>query len=392
MATVIARFPVETAMTSTRRLLIAGAPRSASSLPIARLLTGLLFAVVAVACGDAGPTGVDGGDRTDDLICDLDRNLLVSETSPGAIPAITEPPMVTQGEPGALYLNDDERVLGVVVNGSARAYPHAVLDHHEVINDRIDGEWFTVTFCPLTGSGLRLDPNLGAERLDVAVSGLLFANNLVLYDRASGDVYGPQLAVAGTCSRFRNQSLTLLPLVEMSWGEWKALYPATLVVSSATGFNRNYLQSPYEEYRGDEDLLHDMPVDRSRPLKERVLAIRLGDDSGIGFPFGELSAALGSEGVLNQAVGGVPTSVFYQADDGETAIAFYSTVGSQALTFSASSDGTFTDAETGSTWRLDGRAIAGPLVGEQLQVREDAFVVYWFAWRHFQPSAEVWTG
>lgn len=167
MATVIARFPVETLMPSTRRLLIA-TPMSGASLQLVRLFTGLFFVVGALACGDGGPTGVDGGDRTDDLVCDLDRNLLVSETSPGAIPAMTEPPMVTQGEPGALYLNDEDRVLGVVVNGSARAYPHAVLDHHEVINDEIDGEWFTVTFCPLTGSGLRLDPNLGAERLDVA--------------------------------------------------------------------------------------------------------------------------------------------------------------------------------------------------------------------------------
>lgn len=346
----------------------------------------------ASACGDNGPTGVDRGDRTDDLVCDLDQNLLVSETSPGAIPAITEPPMVTQGEPGAAYLGDDERVLGVVVNGSARAYPHAVLDHHEVINDRIDGEWFTVTFCPLTGSGLRLDPHLGSERLDLAVSGLLFANNLVVYDRTTGDVYGPQLAVGGRCSRFRDQSLTLLPMMEMSWGQWKELYPNTLVVSSATGFNRNYRQSPYEEYRQDEDLLNDMPVDRSRPLKERVLGIRLGDDGGVGFPFGALEAAMGAAGTLNEDIGGSPTTVFFHSDEGQTAIAYHATVEDQVLTFTAEADGTFTDAETGSSWRIDGVAIDGPLSGQRLQVREDAFVVYWFAWRHFQPEAEVWTG
>lgn len=300
--------------------------------------------------------------------------------------------MVTQGEPGALYLDDDERVLGVVVNGSARAYPHAVLDHHEVINDRIDGAWFTVTFCPLTGSGLRLDPQLGSERLDVAVSGLLFANNLVLFDRTSGDVYGPQLAVAGSCSRFRNRSMTLLPVVEMSWGEWRSLYPSTLVVSSATGFNRNYRQSPYEEYRLDEDLLHDMPVDRSRPLKERVLGVRSGSGGGVGFPFGELAAALGNEGVVNEEIEGDATAIFYRRDQGETAIAFYATVGGQRLTFSANTDGTFSDAETGSVWRIDGLAVDGPFDGERLAVREDAFVVYWFAWRHFQPDAEIWGG
>lgn len=369
-----------------------GAVRGGRAPLVRGVLVAACLVVTTAACGENGPVGVDGGDRTDDLVCDLDRDLLVSETSPGAIPAITEPPMVTSGEPGAAYLSDEERILGVVVNGSARAYPHAVLDHHEVINDRIDGEWFTVTFCPLTGSGLRLDPHLGAERLDVAVSGLLFANNLVLYDRATGDVYGPQLEVAGRCSRFRDQSLALLPLVEMSWGEWQELYPNTLVVSSATGFNRNYRQSPYEEYRQDEDLLHDMPVDRSRPLKQRVLGIRDGDEGGIGFPFGELASALGSRGAVNREIGGAATTIFYQGDDGETAVAFYATAAGQDLTFSANADGTFSDAETGSTWRIDGLAVDGSLAGERLQVREDAFVVYWFAWRHFQPDAEVWTG
>lgn len=353
---------------------------------------GAILVAAVGACSDGGPLGVGGGGRTDDLVCDLNRDLLVSETSPGAIPAMTEPPMVTEGEPGAAYLDDDERILGVVENGAARAYPHAILDHHEVINDRIDGQWFTVTFCPLTGSGIRLDPHLGSERLDMAVSGLLFANNLVLYDRASGDVYGPQLAAGGTCSRFRDQSLTFLPLVEMSWGEWKELYPNTLVVSSATGFNRNYRQSPYGEYRQDEDLLHDMPVDRSRPLKERVLSIRVGDEGGVGFAFGELASALGDRGALNEEIGGASTTVFYQRDDGETAAAFYSTVRTQVLTFSANPDGTFSDAETGTVWRLDGLAIDGALAGERLEIREDAFVVYWFAWRHFQPDATAWTG
>lgn len=365
-------------------------PRERSS-RARRLVSLALVAITVAACDATGPPGVDN-DGDDGPTCDLDTDLMVTQVAPDAIPSLLQPDMVTIGAPGTEYLEDSDRVLGVLVDGVPRAYPHAVLDHHEIVSDKVGDRWVTATFCPLTGSGLFVDPNLEGERLDVGVSGLLFANNLVYYDRTTGDVYGPQLSVEGKCSRFQGRTLPLMPIVEMSWGRWRVLHPNTTVVSSATGFDRNYQQSPYEQYRQDDDLLHPMPVDDSRPLKERVLAIRVGEDGGVGYPFGELESKLGRYGTLNQVVGGEPTAVFYEADHGQTAIAFYATVDGQVLTFEAEGDGTWSDVETGSRWTIDGLATEGPLDGARLSIREDAFVAYWFAWRHFQPEAEVWTG
>ena len=49
------------------------------------------------------------------------------------------------------------------------------------------------------------------------------------------------------------------------------------------------------------------------------------------------------------------------------------------------------DQETGSTWALDGSATAGPLAGERLQTRADAYTLFWFAWRHFQPDGSTFS-
>ena len=40
--------------------------------------------------------------------------------------------------------NDDIMVIGYVVNGEARAYPTALLDHHELVNDHVGGKPVTV--------------------------------------------------------------------------------------------------------------------------------------------------------------------------------------------------------------------------------------------------------
>lgn len=344
--------------------------------------------LLMAGCADTPPFMI--GDPNDPS-CDLPEALLTFSVPPDAIPSLLQPDMVEIGDPGSAYMADADRVLGVVIDGEPRAYPHSILVHHEIVSDRVGDRAVTATFCPLTGSGLVFDPVLGSEELDVGVSGLLFANNLVLYDRTTGDVFGPQLSDGGKCSRFRNTSLDQFPVIETSWGTWRTLHPNTTVVSSETGFDRNYGVSPYGDYDAltNDDLLFDMPVDDSRPLKERVLAIR--SDEGRGYPFGELADALGERGAINDTLNGSPVAIFYSAAAGETAVAYAAEVGGQVLTFDSDPGGGWTDAQTGSTWNIEGRATDGPLEGDRLVPRSDSFVVFWFAWRHFEPRGIAWS-
>ena len=64
-------------------------------------------------------------------------------------------------------------------------------------------------------------------------------------------------------------------------------------------------------------------------------------------------------------------------------------LGDQTLTFSANGDGTFTDAETGSTWNILGEATDGELAGSQLE-QILAFDHFWFAWSGFFPETALY--
>lgn len=50
------------------------------------------------------------------------------------IPALTSPKYVSAGH--AKFMHEQEQVLGVVLNGVARAYPTRILSWHELVNDR----------------------------------------------------------------------------------------------------------------------------------------------------------------------------------------------------------------------------------------------------------------
>jgi len=50
------------------------------------------------------------------------------------IPALSNPQFVVASK--ASFMRDDEQVLGVAINGVARAYPTRILSWHELVNDR----------------------------------------------------------------------------------------------------------------------------------------------------------------------------------------------------------------------------------------------------------------
>ena len=60
------------------------------------------------------------------------------------IPALTDPEMISADE--ATYLDASDQVIGLNMNGEARAYPLKILVHHENVNDVVAGQPVAVTY------------------------------------------------------------------------------------------------------------------------------------------------------------------------------------------------------------------------------------------------------
>jgi hypothetical protein len=60
------------------------------------------------------------------------------------IPAILIPKFVRPEQ--AAFLKKGDQVIGVEVNGAAKAYPLKILNWHEVVNDTVNGIPIMVTF------------------------------------------------------------------------------------------------------------------------------------------------------------------------------------------------------------------------------------------------------
>jgi hypothetical protein len=126
----------------------------------------------------------------------------------------------------AAGLNDAEEVVGVVVNGAARAYRLGTLrdPRRHVVNDLVGGAPVSVAYCDRTGC-IRTYTGPGAEPLRVGIAGLRDGGLVVkldgvYYDQQSGRVVeGPPGAAPLPLDR--------VPWTRTTWGRWRREHPAT---------------------------------------------------------------------------------------------------------------------------------------------------------------------
>ncbi|MBI1813176.1 DUF3179 domain-containing protein [Candidatus Peregrinibacteria bacterium] len=150
--------------------------------------------------------------------------------------------------------NDDEKTLGVLINGEAKAYPYGILNWHEIVNDTVGGVPVSVTYCPLCETGIAFERRVDGKETTFGVSGKLFQSCLVMYDRLTNTLWSQPWGM-GVVGSHVNESLKRYPALRTTLGLWKKAHPETKVLSANTGYNRDYFRYPYGSYAASNDLI-----------------------------------------------------------------------------------------------------------------------------------------
>lgn len=380
--------------------------------PIRSLAAGLALSLVLAACsgatgGTASPTGESdtspSGDATGGTPAPLvDESLIVSGgPPPDGIPPIDDPAFVAPKD--ALFLEDREPVLAVEIDGDARAYPLQILTWHEIVNDEVGDVPVSVTYCPLCNTGVAFErPVIGGELLDFGTSGRLYNSNLVMYDRQTGS-YWAQATGQAIVGELTGEQLVFVPARILSFGDWRAEHPDGLVLSDETGYERSYGENPYAGYDESENpFLFIGEPDGRLPAIARVLGVA-GDGDTLAFPYDEVregavdgwataSARVGSQDVVvfwkAGTASALDTPTIAEGRDVGAMAAFDPELDGRSLTFSVTPEG-IVDDQTGSVWNVSGRAVAGNLEGERLEVMV-AIDSFWFDWAAFHPETRIY--
>ncbi len=315
---------------------------------------------------------------------------------PDGIPPIDDPVFESVAEADE-WLEPQEPVQVFELGKDVRAYPLAILTFHEIVNDVVDAEPVVVTYCPLCNSGLVFERTVNGEVLDFGTSGRLWNSNLVMYDRATRSLWSQFTGEAIVGERL-GQELERLPMQIVSWDEYRTSWPDGQVLSRDTGHNRPYGENPYSGYDSSASpFLFNGETGGPLPQMERVVTLG-GEEDPVAYPLSLLT----KKRVIADEVAGEPIVVLWSPgtasaldtsdipqgkDVGATGV-FRPSIDGQDLTFEPHGKEDFRDMQTNSTWTVLGKAVSGPLQGEQLQrvAHDDTF---WFVQFAFRPETRV---
>jgi hypothetical protein len=218
----------------------------------------------------------------------------------------------------------------------------------EIVNDSIGNQSYSVTYCPLCGSGVVFATNVGEDAsLNFGVSGLLYNSDLIMYDRNTDSLWS-QLSGHAIAGELVGVELPRMPVVHTTWDAWRGLHADSLLMRGHPEFKRLYSRSPYPGYERSRRLFFDVSdaAPRQYHPKEWVLGV---ETAGVfkAYPFIELKA----HGLTN----------------------FEDRVGEQTVVIEWEED----------SWSAVARSAAGEFL--------PATMSFWFAWFTFHPDTQVFT-
>ena len=176
---------------------------------------------------------------------------------------------------------------------------------------------------------------------------------------------------------------------EISFSIWKREQPQGRVLKPDERIlaSNQYAKPDWETRVGAMRVVEGTDIDQRLAPRTLVIGVSVGGKS-VAYPL----TALQKQSPIIDMVGSVPI-VIVLGDDKRSVRAFERTVDGRRLEFFQKTENNqfqLIDAETGSTWNFEGKAIAGPLSGRQLTkvfVLED----YWFDWRIYHPDTTIYT-
>ncbi len=257
-------------------------------------------------------------------------------------------------------------VVGIEINGDARAYPVQFIGYHHQVRDSIGGQPVLVTFCTVCRTGRVFSPVIDGREERFRLVGMDHFNAM-LEDASTGSWWRQANgeAVAGP---HKGDSMRELPSVQVTLALWLEMHPHSLVMQADSALRDRYSKSfDYETGRSRSSLTGTDTA--SWRDKSWVVGLTL-DGQSKAYDWNRLRR----DRVINDVVGSTPVVVVLASDDAS----FFAYARPDTFTrFILRGDSLVSDV---SAYGLSGRGATGSLT--PLQASQE----FWHSWRTFQPA------
>jgi len=282
----------------------------------------------------------------------------------------------TQATAAVNKVKTSQLVIGVAINGQAKAYPIQIIGYHHRVMDTVGGTPVMITYCTVCRTGRVFSPLINGKMQSFRLVGMDHFNAM-FEDAATGSWWqqATGIAIAGP---LKGTALKELPSAQFTLATWLRKYPNSLVMQPDTNFKKDYADlAGYDKGTIKGSLEHTDSASWKR--KSWVIGV-IHDKASKAYDWNQLVKTT----VINDSLGGLPIMLTLENDTASFHV-YNRVVNGTSLIFKSTSNNELTDNSTHSTWNMDGLCINGTLKGKQLSTVQ-AYQEFWHSWRNFHPN------
>jgi len=274
-------------------------------------------------------------------------------------------------------IDSNKLVIGVAVNGEAKAYPIQIIGYHHQVRDSVGGIPVMVTYCTVCRTGRAFSPNVNGRDETFRLVGMDHFN--AMFEDATTKSWWQQATGIAVAGPLKGTVLKEIPSRQSTLSAWLRDYPNSTVLQRDTIFNKDY----------DDLADYDKGTVKSH-LEKRDSASWKMKSWVIGILDGQYSKAydwndLAKNKIIQDSLPGMPLIIVLEKDTA-TFHVWNRNVNDNYLQFDKDiNKDTFTDATTHSSWNMNGECVDGALKGQKLQPIQ-SYQEFWHSWSTFHPN------
>ena len=273
-------------------------------------------------------------------------------------------------------LNDEHKVAIVSFEGVIKVYPYLYNDTYEIVNDRINKNYYAVSYCPQTKSAINYNRIVKNDTLDLIASGYLYKENMVPSD-TKFNYFWSQMLMKGINNAAVSQDIRTFNLVQTTWKTIKTFFPTAKV------------------------FVHDNLVIPTQKTGREVTTIANDDVDDVFGIIENFNNEIKNEVVRSFAFNQFPNEVTIKeiSFEGKNVLIIGSKKNYFFSAYIIPPDITFNNVDKnvfppilrdhqGNTWNVFGYATEGPKKGAQLDSPK-SYVAAWWAWKLFYSNIKI---
>jgi len=268
-------------------------------------------------------------------------------------------------------------VLGIVINGQAKAYPIEIIGYHHQVRDTVGGEQVMVTYCTVCRSGRVFKPEVDGQLENFRLVGMDHFN--AMFEDSRTKSWWRQASGEAIAGPLKGKKLAEIPSEQMTLAAWLKRYPESFILQPDVKFT-----DQYTDLVGYDDGTIEGSLEGRDSLSWQKKSWVVGVSLGLfakAYDWNELK----EKRIINDDVAGTPLLVVLENDTASFHV-WNRILNSDTLNFIVSDSlKTFVDTKTKSVWNWQGTCIEGQFKNSSLTPIQ-SYQEFWHSWKTFHPN------